>query len=322
MGGAMTRKLFGTASALVLFVGMAAPARGWNSFGHMSVAYVAYQQLTPVTRTRVKALLKLNPYYKKKWSSMVPAGTSTKDKDRMIFMIAATWPDQIKSDNTYHNDGLANGDRPPNDPSAGQNIGYTDRARHKYWHFVDTPFSQDGTALPAVPTPNAQERIGLLRKVLASSDPDTLKSYDLSWLLHLVGDVHQPLHCATRVSATDADGDAGGNLVKLSCTGCSTELHAFWDNLLGTSSSLTRVVTSAKKLPAADATLAGKADEKDWVAESFEDAKQTVYVTPIGPGDGPFALTSTYKSKAKALAKERVALAGARLANLLNNELK
>ena len=53
---------------------------------------------------------------------------------------------------------------------------------------------------------------------------DALKSYDLSWLLHLVGDVHQPLHASTRVSSTDPGGDAGGNLLKLNCAHC--ELHA------------------------------------------------------------------------------------------------
>jgi hypothetical protein len=59
---------------------------------------------------------------------------------------------------------------------------------HKYWHFIDTPFTIDGTALPAIPTPNAQERIALFRTVLASTSADPLKSYDLTWLLHLVGD--------------------------------------------------------------------------------------------------------------------------------------
>ena len=99
--------------------------------------------------------------------------------------------------------------------------------------FIDTPFSTDGTALPAIPTLNAQERIALFRQVLASTSGDPLKSYDLVWPLHLVGDIHQPLHASTRVSATDPDGDAGGNTVKLDCTRC--ELHAFWDGLLGTS---------------------------------------------------------------------------------------
>ena len=59
-----------------------------------------------------------------------------------------------------------------------------------------------------------------------------------------------------------------------------------------------------------------------WIQESFEAAKQTVYKTPIGIGEGPFMLTQSYKTKARTLAEQRVALAGARLAKILNDELK
>jgi len=198
--------------------------------------------------------------------------------------------------------------------------------RHKYWHFVDTPFTTDGTALPPIPTPNAPERITLFRAVLNSSAADPLKSYDLVWLLHLVGDVHQPLHCATRVSSAQPGGDSGGNTVKLSCAGCPTELHAFWDNAVGKATTvqgaIKPVIKAAKKLPTADQTLAAKADAQDWVAESFQAAQQAVYQSPVMAGDGPFPLTSAYKSAAAKLAQQRVALAGARLARLLNNELK
>jgi hypothetical protein len=307
---------------MVLLAGLSGRAFAWNDRGHMSVAYVAYQQLTPATRDRVKVLLKANPKYND-WAATVDSevpGASTADRDMMIFMIAATWADGIKRDSAYTNDGSQNGDRPDGSPDPARNTGYDDFLRHKYWHFVDTPFTRDGSTLPAIPTPNAQDRIALFRGVLASTSPDPLKSYDLTWLLHLVGDVHQPLHAATRVSSTDSGGDAGGNLVKLDCSKC--ELHAFWDDLLGTSNKLKATVTAAKKLPKADTTLAAKSDEKDWIAESFQAAQQTVYSAPIVVGDGPFTLTPQYKKNAATLAKKRVALAGARLANLLNNELK
>ena len=307
---------------LVSMAGFGAQAFGWNDRGHMTVAYIAYKQLTPTTRDRVNALLKLNPKYGD-WAAtvdqQVPAA-SADDKNLMIFMIAATWADQIKRDSTYTKDGSQGGNRPDGSPDPGKNTGYDDLLMHKYWHFIDTPFTKDGTALPAIPTPNAQERIALFRTVLGSTSADGLKSYDMTWLLHLVGDVHQPLHASTRVSSTDPEGDAGGNLVKLDCSKC--ELHAFWDDLPGTQSNLLTVVKAARKLPKAQAALAAKSDEKDWIAESFTEAQQTVYAPPIGPGDGPFTLTPQYKKNAGKLAKQRVALAGARLANLLNTELK
>jgi hypothetical protein len=191
---------------------------------------------------------------------------------------------------------------------------------HKYWHFIDTPFSIDGTTLPPIPTPNAQERIALFRTVLASSSSDELKSYDLVWLLHIVGDIHQPLHAATRVSQADPEGDAGGNLVKLDCAKC--ELHFFWDDLLGRPNDLASVLKKARKLPNPKASLVAKMDEKMWVAEGFQAAQGVVYAPPVGLGDGPYTLPLEYKKRAGKLAKQRVALAGARLARLLNTELK
>ncbi len=311
-------------AAIGLQAGIAPLAYAWGPYGHMEVAYLAYQKLTPQAQQRANDLIKLNPKYSE-WSGWVPAGASPADKDMMIFMLAATWADEIKSDASYVQDGSQHGNRPDGSPDPTANKGYDDNLMHKYWHFVDTPFTQDGTKLPPIPTPNAQEQIALFRSVLASSSDDALKSYDLTWLLHLVGDVHQPLHCATRVSSTETNGDNGGNNVKLSCTGCPSELHAFWDDVPGTGQSqqiIKRVIKAAKKLAAADPALAGKSDEKDWILESFQAAQQTVYQPPVLAGDGPFSLDTAYEKAAKALAQERIALAGARLANLLNNELK
>src|SRR5882757_5610376 len=178
---------------------------GWGSIGHMTVAYVAYQKLTPATKARVRDLLKLNPDY-------------------------ATWANDIKGDSKYTDDGPD-----PNTPdgaTSSQNIGYTDLFRHRYWHFIDTPHYIDGTSGYTVPTPNAQTQIAAFRTVLSSTQPDDLKSYDLVWLLHLIGDIHQPLHASTRVSAAEAKGDAGGNTVKLKGDAASN-LHSYWDDLPG-----------------------------------------------------------------------------------------
>jgi S1/P1 Nuclease len=312
-----TRRLRSILIAAVLLLSL--PTFGWDDEGHMAVAYVAYQALTPATRARVKSLLQKNPSYKSWKKTMIPTGTSSADRDMMLFMIAATWPDQIKSDPSYQNDGPNGGDTPPTSPTGAQNIGYSDHLRHKYWHFVDTPFSQDGTALPAIPAPNAETQISVFRAVLASTKPDQLKSYDLVWLMHLVGDVHQPLHCATRVTAAEPNGDAGGNDVLLCSAPCKDELHAFWDQLLGTSKAPADAVKAGAALPAPDFDLAGNVVAHAWVLESFQDAQSNVYVAPIGPGLGPYTITPAYRSASQDLAKQRIALA--RLAKILNSEL-
>jgi len=239
-------------------------------------------------------------------------------------MIASTWADQIKGDPAYTADGSHNGNRPDGSPDPTRNTGYDDKLMHKYWHFVHKPFTPDHTPLPTIPTPNAQTQIAAFRQVLASGSADDLKSHDLSWLLHLVGDVHQPLHCATRVRSAEPAGDDGGTLENVkTCEACALEeLRAFWNGLPGMGEDPRAVIQYAKALPPADAAAARNLDVATWVAESFQDAQQDVYVGPIQAGAGPFTLTAEYQAHAKQLADQRIALAGARLANILNAELK
>jgi S1/P1 Nuclease len=295
----------------VLFLVVCSNALAWNSVGHMTVAYAAYQRLTPAERTRAAVLLKLNPDYSK-WLSLIKPGTSTADQDMYVFMMAATWPDEIRADNTFSgNDDIPKGELP------SLNDGYGAKHRHEYWHFVDTPFSTDGTKLPAVPSPSIVQKISVFRAALATGEPDLLKSYDMVWLVHLVGDVHQPLHCTTRVSQAKPHGDLGGNLVTVQ--GPAAELHAFWDDAVGmggTPNFLTAVKVG-QALPAPDPSLVGDDKESDWAAESFSLAKSNVYVAPISAGLGPYDLSGTYTSNTQQIAEARIALAGARLANLL-----
>jgi hypothetical protein len=63
-------------------------------------------------------------------------------------------------------------------------------------------------------------------------------------------------------------------------------------------------------------------DEGAWTQESFQEAQTAVYVAPVEGGAGPYALTPAYLERARTLAAQRIALAGARLANLLNEALK
>jgi hypothetical protein len=317
----MSKQILRAAIAVFFLCTSTSLLPGWNSEGHMAVAYVAYLRLQPGTKQRAIALLKLNPYYANKWSKMIPRGTSDADYQEMIFMIAATWPDEIKQDPNYKDDGTQDGDK-PDGPVSSQNIGYTDTLRHKYWHFVDMPFSQDGTALNGPTRPNAETQIVVFRKVLSGNGNDALKSYDVVWLMHLVGDVHQPLHCTSRFSEQLPDGDAGANLVELNPDPSKNELHAFWDDILGTSNDPVSAMHVGEGLPSPDATMAGDINVDDWISESFQDAKTDVYILPIGPGKGPFTLTPQYEAAARQVASQRIALAGVRLANVLNNELK
>lgn len=318
----MKKRLRVIASTLLLMLVSGGSSYGWSDTGHMAVAFVTYSHLTPQTRKRVDALIRLNPRFNL-WLNKIPPGTSESTRRGMLFMIAATWADQIKGDGQHRPDGPDNGDQPPTDGTAARITGYSDMALHKYWHFIDLPFSPDGTPLHSPAIPNAGTQIPALRVVLGSTSSDPLKSYALVWLLHLVGDVHQPLHATSRFTHGLPKGDAGGNFITVCDPQCGGRLHAFWDGLLGTTSDPAAAIQVGQTLPVPPANLANNLNVATWINESFADAKTTVYAKPpIGIGSGPFPLTTSYRNAARTLAMRRVALAGVRLANILNSDLK
>ncbi len=309
----------------LLIATTAAPASAWNGFGHMVVADIAWRDLkahAPQLLARIDALLQLNPSYPQ-WVRGVPESA----RQEVAFVQAAHWADDIKGPGSgYVSDG-DNGGNTGVEPVASRNLGYApaDTAMHKYWHFVDTGFSPDGTPVAPTPVPNAQERITLFAQVLASpTDSDALKSYDLSWLIHLVGDIHQPLHATDRYTADAPAGDAGGNFVKISCSkslGCQKVLHAEWDDILGTSTSPTTAIDYAAALPLPTDSAAIQAPDDAWAAESLQMAESDAYGGIGDATDGSHKLNGAYVARAERDAKARVALAGLRLSWLLQQNL-
>jgi S1/P1 Nuclease len=298
---------------LFLILAFDRTASAWNSFGHMMIAAVAYEQLTPAARSRVAQLLRLNPDYPT-WVSH----TAKEERDELAFVIASTWADEIKSEPGYVNDG-----EHPSGPDAARNVGYADHLQHRYWHFIDLPFSTDHTPLAPPATPNAQTQIALFRRTLLSpAATDELKSYDLVWLIHLVGDVHQPLHTTSRFTHSQPHGDEGGNRVSLCVKPCRVELHGYWDNLPGTGKKAIVAIRRATHLPTPDPRVAAMDDEGRWIRESFLIAQNSAYIPPIGDGPGPYFIDRPYQSIAHRVARDRLALAGARLAHLLNGTFR
>src|ERR1700761_5263971 len=135
---------------------------GWGNTGHEAVAYIAWKQLNPATRTRVIALLKKVPTLSDEipgyteWVAQLPAGLSADQQNQFLFMRAATWADSIK----HH--GLHDSDTPPAGLTNEVHIGFGDEQSHGYWHFIDTPFTNDGEQLPDTPAPNAVTQITAL----------------------------------------------------------------------------------------------------------------------------------------------------------------
>lgn len=294
-------------------------AFAWWDEGHMQIAYLAYQHLDQPVKDKVDLLLKLNKDYAD-WTCGAPDDQTAKV---YAFVHAATWSDDIRTKSGYHDGKVADAD-------AARNIGYADLNRHAYWHYKDILFSPDGTKLPPPDPVDAVSQLKIMIAALPTSSgaSDDIRSYDLVWTLHLVGDLHQPLHAAQRHTAEIPTGDRGGNVEQVTpATGETLPLHFYWDRMFGGYSSVFGAIFDAKEsgglasvVP--DATAAQILDPNIWAQESFELAKKFAYAPPISTDKTAVQLTRDYETNARNVARSQAALAAARLANLLNDRLK
>jgi hypothetical protein len=77
------------------------------------------------------------------------------------------------------------------------------------------------------------------RRVLGDkTKPAAERAIHLAWLMHLVGDLHQPLHSSAMFSARTPKGDQGGNLVAVRRGNSVLKLHSYWDDVLGSGTSI------------------------------------------------------------------------------------
>ena len=296
-----------------------------NGKGHRTVAFVAYKNLThnpngPNARAKVDQLLRHHPDFQ-----LLSAGLSSHDPNfgLKVFIKAATWPDLIRDDPRFFDDTKPNATPKPLLP------GFPDMKVHRPFHFIDEPLTQDGSQTEPPSSPNALEVIQRMRNEIGNSAvPLNIQAYDLAWLLHLVGDVHQPLHCTSRFTQKHGvpGGDHGGNLFIIKpfmppeAINPIKNLHSYWDDLLGTNETQQAVSALAMGLmntvpPENPIDLT----EQDWINESFDLAKTFVYTIGADePGDPSPQITTAYNTKAMKFARQRMALAGFRLAAILN----
>ena len=303
----MRKSLVALAGALVALA--PATARAWHNQGHMMVAEVAWRHMNSGAKCRAVWLLKSDPEYARGLQN--PTKIAWREA---LFVNAATWPDRIKAEGS--------GFGPGGDPSL--NVGLSDRLQHRNWHF--TNFAVPASDTHPVAANNALERIKTFTGTLSDpAKPRALKAYDLAWVLHLVGDVHQPLHMANQYGPVFHGNDAGGNGIPVQYPPYH-ELHGFWDGAPGDSKNSAKLlgiaIRAARSLAPAPAAEAAISDVDSWGKESYDLALNDAYVPPVMLQSAAMVVpTPGYVANAQKVSKARVALAGARLANLLNAAL-
>jgi len=278
-----------------------AEAHAWGDEGHEIIGLIAEHYLTPAARSTVEHLL---------------AGDDTGLVTRDLAH-EATWADKYRDS-----------DR--------------DGARLRYnatrdWHFVDLEI-RDGPDLnsachgrPRLPqgTPASRgpahdcviDKIEQFSAELADPRVDEAeRRLALQFLLHLVGDLHQPLH------ASD-DHDQGGNRKLASGPGFSqNNLHHDWDVVflerLGPgSAAIARSLIA--RVSEAELLRWSRGTPDEWALETFAVAKQHAYgLLPARSDAGIYRLSEAYATDASAVSAQQLTRAGVRLAALLNRLLR
>jgi S1/P1 Nuclease len=281
-----------TSALVALLLGALAlpgPAFAWGAEGHKVVAVIARSYLTPSVRAKVDALLA---------ADMDPLAPHD-------MLAAASWADAWRN-------------------------GHRETAQ---WHFVDLElakpdldtacFGHPPSAQPASAGPAQAcivDRLNAFEAELASpATPQAERIVALKFVLHFVGDLHQPLH------ASDNQ-DRGGNCVRLSLGGPRTSnLHSYWDTGLVEAMDPDPVALAANLqaeiTPRAKAAWA-RGDARSWALESFAVATSAAYWpgSPAGCAQDspPVTLPMGYDAAARRAARLQLEKAGVRLALVLN----
>jgi hypothetical protein len=196
--------------------------------------------------------------------------------------IASTWMDEIRSDSTYDH--------------------MTD------WHWVTIPFGQ--TYQQTIKNPNG-DIIQALEKIIAELKSKKLSRQEqvqkIKILIHLVGDIHQPLH----VGGKD---DRGGNDVKVTWFRSDSNLHRVWDSDMidDTKLSYSELAESLAKPSDAEVKTWQQTSILDWAKES-QSYEGNVY----NIGNGRLGYRYSYLNYH--IVRHRILQAGVRLAGVLNS---
>jgi hypothetical protein len=273
------------------------PALAWGDEGHEVVALIAQSFLEPDVRKRVNALL----------------AADTDSLTAHDIASAATWADRFRDANI-------NGSR----------------LKTRQWHFVDIEITAPDLEVacfnrPTIP-PGATasdgpaddcvvDKIQEFAAELANPATDQEEQVvALKFLLHFVGDIHQPLH------ASD-DNDRGGNDKRVSAAGFKAgNLHHFWDTEF-----VDQLESSPKTIASDLIGHISKAQEQqwqageasDWAMESFNVASEDAYGQLPEPNRrGSFRLSDDYITTATQDVALQLSKAGVRLAFVLNSALR
>jgi hypothetical protein len=300
---------------LLIVSALAQPARGWNEFGHLAVARLAWHKLNAHQRQAASEILKAHPHYQEYLTAECPAEISP---DEWAFMRGAYWPDWVRSN-------------------------HSDDYNHPTWHYISVayvpPYSRASVNDIPFESPNVVTQIPAAIDKIRTGDAAE-KAISLCWLMHLVGDIHQPLHCASLLNETFPRGDQGGNLALIRIEGgAPMRLHVTWDWILGDLMAVESLESTVAQLQQFEASHGDELDREltehltsaDWAREGFEWATAFAYLhgdlrpanAELHPADDSVpSISQVYLQDAEGVARRRATQAGRRLAASIAQSLQ
>lgn len=266
-------------------------ACAWNAAGHRIVALIAWQQLDSRAQDWLDEALRHHPD-REKWQQRARSTAP-----EAVFCEAATWADDIRSDPRYDDAG-SEAITPPIP-------GLPDQDRHKDWHYVDLDDQGRVTA------GQIDRQIDNLSRLLRSTAHKEQIAWALPWLIHLLGDIHQPLHVGRH-------GDEGGNAVEIENPANPrqpfTNLHSYWDDLPGPPWLRgKRLKERVAGLLAQDAAPV-QGHTADWRDESH---RLLAHAYPTSAGSLLPLADASFRQNSLRLAERQLLVAGYRLGRLL-----
>ena len=284
---------------LLVLVCLSLPLRAfaWGKEGHEIVAYLAYNLLSPATRIKVTHLLSDTP------------GTVGPE----LMVGAAFWPDEIK--------------RKPGTPvTIFTDFKVRNAAGTHPFHYSDMAGEHYNPATDSEHGKSVVSAIERCKEVLNGGGYTRAQKQEaLKFLIHFVGDIHQPLHAGRK-------SDKGGNDIHIAAflnrhPANGFNLHEAWDTLLIQSKSrdpqrYAEAIHAGLSTP----VVAGFLKERDtvkWLEESHTLALSHAYVDAGGHAvvNGA-SLGSDYTKQNLPVVEQQLARAGVRLAALLDELMK
>lgn len=304
-----------TAGTLIFLCLLSPNTFAWDAIGHKTVARIAWDNMQSQTRSRVVALLNAAPRDSDIYQLLPDESLPPEVRAREFFMAVSNWADIVRDEKFPERRATYN--RP-------------------VWHYSDifweqTPAGPKERPDLKPPEENAIERLQFLTWRLGdNARSDAEQAIDIAWVLHLIGDIHQPLHCTARVTAEEPEGDQGGNLFKLEERRPGTyqlNLHAYWDGIVSRAvprrenesdiDYVTRVAAQIQQQHPRTAFAANfhAGEFSVWLREGYGKTSTKLYPASLKRMELP---SDEYLKGSWQVAEPSLALAGYRLAAALN----